>query len=180
MNCVSEIKEYLARFANSIGSGSLARFRHDRRLLAAVLGAGLVALVLPTNAQERSVATADGRPLVSILELMEKTITPATNTLWAAYEPPASDEQWLALEEAAVTLLAAANLVALGGTGPMDNEWAQAPAWKAFNQVMINAGTDALAAIRARDHDALLTAADVMYPPCEGCHIQFNPGVAGQ
>jgi hypothetical protein len=60
----------------------------------------------------------------------------------------------------------------------MDSEWIKEPAWKAFNQVMINAGYDALQAIRARDHDALLAAGDVLYPPCEGCHLQFNPGVA--
>jgi hypothetical protein len=42
---------------------------------------------------------------------------------------------------------------------------------------MISAGQDALKAVRARDHDALLVASDVLYPPCEGCHTQFNPGV---
>jgi len=50
------------------------------------------------------------------------------------------------------------------------------PAWAAFNEAMIGAGRDALKAIRARD--ALTAADDVLYPPCEGCHLQFNPGVA--
>ena len=59
----------------------------------------------------------------------------------------------------------------------MDNEWVTEPNWITFNQVMIDAGVDALAAIRARDHDTLLIAADVMYPPCEGCHMEFNPAV---
>jgi hypothetical protein len=44
---------------------------------------------------------------------------------------------------------------------------------------MIEAGKQSLAAIRERDHDALLAAGDVLYPPCEGCHQQFNPGVRG-
>lgn len=141
------------------------------------LGLGLGLLVLPIGAQESGSSTVDNSPLVTIKELMEKTITPATNTLWNAYEPPTEEAQWVALEEAAVTLLAAANVTALGGTGPMDNEWAKQPAWRAFNQVMINAGNDALKAIRARDHDGLLAASDVLYPPCEGCHLQFNPGL---
>ena len=145
------------------------------------IGCGLSLWVAASGlqAQQTNAATADGRPLVTIKELMEKTITPATNTIWGAYEPPADEEQWLALEEAAVTLLAAANVTAIGGTGPMDNEWVEEPAWVAFNQVMINAGVDALAAIRARDHEALLMASDVLYPPCEGCHELFNPGVVG-
>lgn len=139
----------------------------------------LAAAVLPGSAQEGGLP-ADGSPLVTIKEVMEKTITPATNTIWNAFDPPTSEAQWQALEEAAITLLVASQATALGGTGPMDNQWAAEPAWKAFNQVMIQAGNDALQAIRKRDHDALLAAGDVLYPPCEGCHLQFNPGVAGQ
>jgi cytochrome c556 len=144
-----------------------------------VCAAVLVALSLAASvsAQQSGASDTAFTPLVTIKELMEKTITPATNTIWNAYEPPTEEEQWAALEEAAVTLLVAANVNALGGTGPMDEEWAQQPSWKAFNQVMIRAGLDALAAIRARDHAALLQAGDVLYPPCEGCHQQFNPGV---
>ena len=141
-------------------------------LLVAVtfIGLGLLPALLP--AQE----PAPARPLVTIKELMEKTITPATNRLWDVPEAP-TDEEWAALEEAAITLLVAANVTALGGTGPKDNEWVKQPAWTAFNQVMISAGRDALNAIRARNVDGLLSAGDVLYPPCEGCHLQFNPGV---
>jgi len=151
-----------------------------RRLLCRTGGLAIgLMLAMLSEAQAPSGAAATAPPLVTIKELMEKTITPATNTLWGAYEPP-SDDQWPLLEEAAVTLLVAANVNALGGTGPMDNEWVKAPAWQAFNQVMIAAGRDALAAIRARDHDALLAAGDVLYPPCEACHLQFNPAVIEQ
>lgn len=147
------------------------------------LTTGLAAVVVSAAMLSASAQTpypmAGGPYLVTIKDLMEQTITPATNTIWGAYAPPSDEAEWKSLEEAAVTLLAAANLVALGGAGPMDNEWAEDPAWKAFNQVMIDAGVDALAAIRARDHDALLTAGDVLYPPCEGCHQQFNPAVIG-
>lgn len=144
-------------------------------LCAAALAA--LSLINPLSAQQDEASDVAFTPLVTIKELMEKTITPATNTLWNAYEPPTEEAQWAALEEAAITLLVAANVNAMGGTGPMDNEWVQEPSWRAFNQVMIDAGRDSLEAIRARDHDALLAAGDVLYPPCEGCHLQFNPGV---
>jgi hypothetical protein len=140
--------------------------------------AGLVlslACVVPLPAP---VGAADRQPLVTIKEVMEKTITPATNALWNASEPP-TDEQWAALEEASVTLLVAADAVARGGAGPNDAEWTKSPAWAAFNDAMTNAGLDALKAVRARDRDALGAAGDALYPPCEGCHLQFNPGVAG-
>jgi len=156
----------------------------SRQVLTSVLRAPTVAaaaavllLGAPALGQEGGVKSPSFTPLVSIKELMEKTITPATNTLWNAFEPPTEEAQWVALEEAAVTLLAASSVVALGGTGPMDAEWAKEPGWQAYNQVMIDAGRDALEAIRERDHDALLAAGDVLYPPCEGCHQQYNPGV---
>lgn len=107
---------------------------------------------------------------------MEKTITPVTNTLWNAFEPP-TDEQWMALEEAAVTLLVAANVTALGGTGPSDTEWAKDPRWQAFDQALVAGGRQALAAIRERNLEALQAAGDAIYAPCEGCHMLFNPGV---
>ncbi len=145
---------------------------------AARLGAGIAAMSLLLGLGALVVEAQEaGGSLVSIKEIMEKTITPATNTIWNAYEPPTDDAQWIALEEAAVTLIVAAEAVGRGGSGPMDNEWARNPAFQAFNQVVINSGKDALAAVRARDHDALLAASDAMYPPCEACHLQFNPGV---
>ncbi len=150
---------------------SIARSRHvvTSRLIAA-------ALLLPFAAV-LSTAAAEPPPLVTIKEAMEMTITPATNTLWNAPDRP-TDEQWAALEQASITLLVAAEAIGRGGAGQHDAEWAGHPAWAAFNEAMIKAGVAALKAIRARDSQALIAAGDVLYPPCEGCHLQFNPGVA--
>ena len=120
------------------------------------------------------------RPTMPLKQLMETAITDASNAIWAASDPPTSAAQWTALEQAALKLVDAARVTAVGGTGPMDNEWAKQPAWQAFNSVMLAASEAALAAIRAKDHDALLTASDALYPPCEGCHLVFNPGVVNQ
>jgi hypothetical protein len=138
-----------------------------------------VAVLLPLMAiaAQRSTAAAEPQPLVTIKEVMEMTITPATNTLWNVPERP-TDEQWAALERASITLLVAADAIARGGAGENDAEWARNPAWVAFSAAMIKAGLDALKAIRARDSEALIASGDVLYPPCEGCHLQFNPGVA--
>jgi cytochrome c556 len=141
---------------------------------AALLGAVLLGHVA---AQPPAPAS---RPTMPIKQLMETTITDASNAIWAAYDPPTSDEQWKALEAAAVSLVAAAKVTAIGGTGPMDNEWARQPAWKPFNDTMLAASEAALAAIRKKDHTALLAASDALYPPCEGCHLVFNPGVVNQ
>ena len=139
-----------------------------------------IALMSALLAQPPAAVDAPSRPTVPIKELMETTITEASNAIWNAYDPPTSGEQWAALEQAALALIDAAKLNALGGTGPMDNEWARQPAWKPFNDTMLQASEAALAAIRAKNHDALLKASDVLYGPCEGCHALFNPGVVNQ
>ena len=77
-------------------------------------------------------------------------------------------------------MIASGTLINLGGTGPQDNDWVKDPAWLAFSKVMTNAGEDSLKAIRNRDLEALFEAGNVLYPPCEGCHLQFNPGVINQ
>jgi hypothetical protein len=142
-----------------------------------VLGSGLALVCAATlRADEPLPAPA---PVVTVKEAMERTITPATNTLWGVPDAP-TDEQWLELEEAAVTLLLAANAMAAGGTGPRDAEWAKQAAWQAFNRALLEAGSASLAAVRARDVEALRTAGDAVYTPCEGCHLVFNPGVTGE
>jgi len=147
--------------------------------LATATVAVAIALSSVTFAQAPA-SDAAPRPTMPIKQLMETTITDASNTIWGAYEPPKSDEQWAEIEKAALVLIDAAKVNAVGGTGPMDNEWAKQPAWKPFNDAMRKASEAALAAAKAKDHDALLEAGDVLYPPCEGCHMLFNPGVVNQ
>jgi len=132
---------------------------------------------LSVCAQEGTGRASELQPLVSIMELMQQTITPATNQLWSAWEEPSTPAEWRKMEEAAITLLAASSLTAAGGTGPADNTWAKDPAWQGFNAAMIAAGKMALTASRNQDQEALLAAGDVLLPPCEGCHQQFNPAV---
>jgi cytochrome c556 len=140
-------------------------------------GAALLAAMLVETLAAQPPAGATPQPTLPIKELMETTITDASNAIWNAYDPPSSEDQWKVLEEAALKLIAATKVNAVGGTGPMDNEWVKQPAWQPFNGAMLAAGEAALAAVRAKDHTALLAASDELYPPCEGCHLQFNPGV---
>ena len=136
---------------------------------------GLAGFALIALAQDTGAGNFEA--LVSIKELMEQTITPATDQLWSAYQEPSTTEDWKKMENASITLLAATSVTAMGGTGPMDNEWARQPAWQAFNRALIEAGKAALVASRDRNQEALLAAGDLLLPPCEGCHMAFNPAV---
>jgi cytochrome c556 len=143
----------------------------------ATAGLVLLGVAVLSSAQEGSGTGAEFEPVVSVMELMQQTITPATNQLWSAWEEPSTAAEWRTMEEAAITLLAASSLTAAGGTGPMDNDWVQDSAWQAFNNAMIAAGKAALEASRNQDQEGLLAAGDLLLPPCEGCHQQFNPAV---
>ena len=159
-----------SRSRGAIG-GRLARARFT---IVAVLAA--VSAIVTLAAQPPS----SPQPTIPTKQLMETTITDASNVIWNAFDAPKSDEEWAALERAALALIEATKLNAVGGTGPMDKEWAAQPAWKPFNEAMLQASQGALTAIRAKNHEALLAASDQLYPPCEGCHLQFNPGVVNQ
>ena len=116
---------------------------------------------------------------LSIMELMVTVITPATNTLWGV-EDPQSDADWKVLEDAAVITVAAGQQVRQGGAGPNDNGWAANAEWQVMANEMSDAADDQLAAIRSRNLDALFDANDAIYPPCENCHLKFNPAVAAE
>jgi cytochrome c556 len=168
--------ERLAKLCKRCKTG-VARLRRTRLSAAAAF---LAAAALIDARLAQPPAGAAPQSSMTTKQLMETTITDTSNAIWNAFDAPASDEQWAALEKAALALIDATKLNAVGGTGPMDKEWAAQPAWKPFNEAMRQASDAALQAARARDHKALLAAGDVLYAPCEGCHLQFNPGVVNQ
>lgn len=111
---------------------------------------------------------------VTVRQVMISAITPATNTLWGAEESP-SDADWQRLRDSAVVVIATGTLIKTGGSGTDDAQWAAEKGWQDLADVMIDAAADALAAAEARDIDALMTATEVMYPPCEDCHARYHP-----
>lgn len=118
-------------------------------------------------------------PETSVNQLMVDVITPTTNRLWSV-EEPATNEEWQALADAAAAVISASEKIKRGGTGPNDMTWAADPAWQAFADRLSNAAMRARDAANEQDLDALFVANDVLYPPCEECHLQFHPGVNGQ
>ena len=117
-------------------------------------------------------------PTMSINDLMITVVTPATDTLWGI-EDPQTDEEWQVYIDAANAIISAGETIKVGGTGPQDNERAADPAWQAFADQLISAAGDARRAAENKDLEAMYAAGEILYPPCEECHIQFHPGVEG-
>jgi len=107
---------------------------------------------------------------------MLDVITPASNTLWSV-ENPQNDADWSVFIAAATRVIDSGEQIKRGGNGPNDMTWVADPEWQEFADRLIGAAIAARSAAEAQDLDALVHANDVLYPPCEECHIQFHPGV---
>ncbi len=112
----------------------------------------------------------------SVNDIMISVVAPATNTLWGI-DDPQTDADWQVFIDAADAVIETAIDIKDGGAGPNDQQWAASPDWQAFTDRLIEAGADARKAAENKDVEAMYAAGDILYPPCEECHIQFHPGL---
>lgn len=111
--------------------------------------------------------------LLSVKQVMTAIVVPMTNVIWRAQDIE-TDAQWQALENAALSIIAAGNLTARGGSGSHDNSWAAETDWQQNNDAMIAAAREAIAVIKKKDLDALSEVGNnLLYPPCENCHARY-------
>lgn len=113
-------------------------------------------------------------PLMTVKQVMNSLITPATATIWGAYQLE-TEGQWQEVENAALAVIGAGNLLAMGGAGDGESALAADADWQRFNAQMIAAARQVMAAVAARDEEALFNVGnDALYPPCESCHQQYQ------
>lgn len=138
-------------------------------------------------------------PLLNLADMMEAVLNPAASEIWnaALIEPAAGadkpvlgDEQWLNLRYNALRILMVPPAlmhpdlqIAAPGTVAPDGELQpaaiaalrkdKAEAWNAQVSILQQSAQATLAAIDAKDLDAMLQAGDTMYAVCDSCHMQF-------
>ncbi len=113
-------------------------------------------------------------PELSVKEVMNSIVTPATNTIWGAYQLE-TESQWQEVGHAATAVIGAANLLMLGGTGEGEAEIAGEAEWQRYNQQLLAAARQVLVAVDKRDENALSQMGnDALYPPCESCHQAYQ------
>ena len=118
--------------------------------------------------------TYDHQPLLSVKEIMNGMITPSTTTIWGAYQLE-TDAQWQEVRNAALSVLAAGNLLQIGGVGEGEVVMASEADWKTYNLQMIEAARLVISAADNKNEEALFAAGnDALYPPCESCHQQYQ------
>lgn len=132
--------------------------------------AGLIAILTSVFASVADELT----PELSVKEIMNSIVTPATNIIWGAYQLE-TESQWQEVGRAATAVIGAANLLMLGGTGEGETEIAGEAEWQRSNQLMLAAARKVLIAVDKRDENALSQVGnDALYPPCESCHQAYQ------
>lgn len=127
-------------------------------------------LILGSNAVQLSAEES----LLTVKEIMNAIITPTTATIWSAYQLQ-TDAQWQEVKNAALSVIAAANLLQLGGSAENEAQFATETDWKNYNQQMIAAARLVIVAAENKDEEALSIAGnDALYPPCESCHQRYQ------
>jgi hypothetical protein len=139
----------------------------------------------------------------AIEEVMRYMIDPAADSIWNAVvvevtaqgtheRVPSTDEEWAALRGHAMTLVEATNLLLMEGRPvgapgsrsempgvDLEPEQIEAllaedrQAWNAFVGGLYETGLTVLAAVDAKDADALLVSGDALDLACENCHTTY-------
>jgi len=118
--------------------------------------------------------TGERQPLLSVKDIMNGLIVPTTTIIWGAYQLE-TDAQWQEVRNAALSVIAAGNLLQFGGAGEGEVVAAAEEDWKTYNQQMIEAARLVIVAADNKDEEILSAVGnDALYPPCESCHQQYQ------
>jgi hypothetical protein len=107
--------------------------------------------------------------VATVKQLHAAMIKPSSDTIFrVAVEAPTSDQEWIAVRSASVTLAESGNLLMIGARARDRGEWLR------LSRRLVDAGAAALTAADARDVTALLKAADRVIVVCESCHAPYR------
>ena len=135
-----------------------------------VAAAALVAASAAAAAQRPATrpATSPLQPVGSVRDVMDAITVPASDAVFAAAsEPPTTDEGWAKVRQQAVVVAETSNLLMLPGRAADQGEWAK------WSRAQLDAAQAVIKATRAKNGDALSTAADALYETCAGCHKTY-------
>jgi len=109
------------------------------------------------------------RPVGSMSELMIRMIYPTSDAVfYISTRTPATDAEWGELQARTLTLAESANLLMLPGRARDQGRWMDDA------KLMLDAGTAAYRAARAKNVDALVEVNDALYQSCVQCHQHYR------
>src|SRR5215210_7964861 len=111
------------------------------------------------------------RNVGSMSELMVKIIYPTSDALfYVESRTPKTESEWTALEGQTLMLAESANLLMMPGRARDQKQW------MADSKLLLEAGTAALAAVKAKDVAGISVLSDQLLESCTSCHRHYRPG----
>ena len=104
-------------------------------------------------------------------DLMVKVLYPYSDALfYIETRTPKTSEEWKTLEEQTMRLTESASLLMLPERARDRDRW------MADARLLVDAGTAAIEAVKARDVEAIAALNDRLYESCTTCHSHYRPG----
>jgi hypothetical protein len=115
-------------------------------------------------------APPSDRPVGTMSDLMVHMIYPTSDAVfYITTRVPKTDEQWAALQAQTLTLAESANLLMMPSRARGRDQWIKDA------KLMLDVGTAAFKAAKAKDLAALEALSDQLYESCVTCHKDFRP-----
>ena len=109
------------------------------------------------------------KPVANVYQLMKGIVIPSSDVVWhVAMEPPKDDQEWSVVQNNALTLAEAGNLLMIGSRAKDQGNWIKAA------QGLVDAATVVLRAAQAKNVDAVNEAGDRLVRVCRNCHTQYK------
>ena len=122
------------------------------------------------------------QPVADVSQLMIDIIDPAADGIWDSVGMildevegerewfPQTDDEWAAVEHAAMTVAEGGNLLMIGDRARDQDTWMR------MSQEMIDAGMMAYEVAKARDKDGIYEVSEIVYQTCNSCHNLYWVG----
>jgi hypothetical protein len=110
------------------------------------------------------------QPVGTVRQVMLGIVKPTSDVVFKyQFDAPKTDEEWANLQNSALTLAEAGNLLLLPGRAKDNGEWAKNA------KALIDTGSQAFKAANAKDTKALEDIGNKVDEVCESCHAIYLP-----
>lgn len=110
------------------------------------------------------------QPVGTNLQLMKGIVIPSSNVIFnVPSQAPKDDAEWTNVQNNALMLAEAGNLLMMTGRAKDNGEWMKDA------RALVDAGTAAFKAANAKDVNKLGDAGDDILTACETCHNKYKP-----
>jgi hypothetical protein len=109
-------------------------------------------------------------PVGTVRQIMLGIVKPTSDVVFKfQFDPPKTNEEWATLQNNALNLAEAGNLLLLPGRAKDKGEWTKNA------EALVEKGSQAFKAANAKDTKALEVIGDKIDETCEACHAIYLP-----